>query len=165
MIYDAKESRRAWVRYALSLAMALTSTLLLVGALGLVLVGSSLGHKLARATGLGIAFQITWLAVTWLALLAIVLTAFSLIYYFGPDVRQRFRLTSRGTVVAATLWLGFTWLFHLYINRLMNYTEIYGSLAGIAVLMIYVYANAIILVLGGAMNRTLQHPEKSGQSD
>jgi membrane protein len=156
VIYDVQETRPTWLRDLLSLLLALATTVLLVGALALVVFGGGIAQKLAQATGQGGLSRAAWLGLTWLVLLGLVLSAFAAVYYFAPDTEERFRWISRGSVAGLVLWLLFTWAFIFYINHLMNYTETYGALAGIAVLMIYVYVVSFILLLGAAINRTLE---------
>jgi membrane protein len=156
VLHPVDEAQPSWLRYLLSPLLAITMTILLVSALALVVLGSAIVQKLAQATGVVSAFRAMWLGITWLILLALALCAFELVYYAASNFKEPFRWVSRGSLVGLVLWTFFTLAFTFYINHVTNYTESYGALAGVAVLMIYVYAVSFILLLGAAINRTLE---------
>jgi membrane protein len=162
-VYAVEDRRPLWRRYVLSLCFSLTVTLLLVGALLLVVFGKAIATWSADLTGFGIGFRWAWAIVSWPVLAALVLSACALIYYFAPDCEQRFRWISTGAVVAVVLWILFTVVFSFYINRLADYSAVYGALAGIAVLMIYVYGSAFILLLGAEMNQVIGQRDPEGK--
>ena len=162
VIYRVEETRPLWLKYLISVLLSWTLTALLVAALLLVILGSRIANRIATATGHGIVFHGVLVAGSWLSLLALLLGAFALAYYFAPNLKQRFRWVSEGAVAALLLWLAFTLLFSFYINHLAAYTEIYGALAGIAVLMIYLYAVSYILLLGAEMNHLIESSDPRG---
>ena len=162
-IYGVEDSRPTWKRYAISLGIGLGVTVLLLGALFLVVFGSALAQRTADETGFGVFFRVTWGLMTWPVLAAFILSACALIYYFAPDVQQRFRWISMGAIIATVLWLLFTVIYSIYINRFANYQEIYGALAGIALLMAYVYGSSLILLLGAEMNQVIERSHPDGK--
>ncbi|MGI8552297.1 MAG: YhjD/YihY/BrkB family envelope integrity protein, partial [Dehalococcoidia bacterium] len=55
----------------------------------------------------------------------------------------------------------------LYINDIVNYDETYGALAGIAILMVYLYGVSFLLLLGAEMNQVIElnHPEGKNEGE
>ena len=98
-------------------------------------------------------------------MLGFVVSATALTYYFAPDVKQRFRWISSGSVVAAVLWLLFTSLYSLYLSRFTGYHQLYGALAGIVLLMVYVYASSFILLLGAVINQVIEQSQPAGKNE
>ena len=164
-MYGVEEGRPIWRRYPLSLLLAVTVWGLLLGAMALVVLGEGMAVRIAEAAGLGVGFRWVWMLVTWPALVLTVLTAFALVYYYGPDVRQQFRWVSPGAIIAVVLWLLFTVMYSLYVNRLAAYDKLYGALVGIAVLMLYLYGTAFILLLGAEMNQVIELHHPDGKDD
>ena len=78
---------------------------------------------------------------------------------------QRFRWISPGAVVAAGLWLLFTALYSLYLRQFTGYNHLYGALAGVVLLMAYVYAAAFILLLGAEINQVIERSHPAGKFD
>jgi len=70
-----------------------------------------------------------------------------------PGARE---YAAAGALAGLVLWLVFSLLFRFYVDHLVSYTETYGALAGIAVLMIYCYAVSFIVLLGAALDRALE---------
>jgi membrane protein len=59
---------------------------------------------------------------------------------------------STGAVVATVLWLVGTALFSLYVNNFGRYNKTYGTLAGVVVLMLWLYLTAYLVLLGAEIN-------------
>jgi membrane protein len=155
VICDLDEGRPAWQRYLVAAALGLGVSLLLLGALVLAVFGTAIARHLGQVTGWGGLLRWAWTLVSWPALVLAVLGAYALVYAFGPARPASRRWATRGALVATLLWLSFTLGFSVYINRLAAPTHTYGALAGIAVLMLYLYGTAVVLLLGAVIDRVL----------
>ena len=166
VMYEVEEARPAWKQYAMSVLLSLGIAALLLSALGLVVFGIPLAETIAEnVAGLGEAFAWVWTIAQWPILLGVVLFAFALVYYFAPDVEQRFKWVSPGSIIAVVLWLAFSLLFSLYVNNFGSYNETYGALAGIAILMLYIYYTSYILLLGAEMNQVIEEHIPEGKNE
>src|SRR5918995_5688733 len=152
VMYEVEEDRPFWKVYGLSIFMSLAVIVLLVGALVLVIFGEYIGVRVADFVGLGSVFATLWSIVQWPVVALVVLFAFALIYYFAPAAKQRFRWISPGSILAFAFWLIFSLLFSLYASMAGSYNETYGSLAGVIILMLYVYYSALIMLVGAEIN-------------
>src|ERR687894_2049585 len=165
VMYEVEEDRPFWKVYGLSIFMSLAVIVLLVGALVLVVFGESIGVKVADLIGLGSVFATVWSIVQWPVVALVVLFAFSLLYYFPPAAKQRFRWISPGSVLAFVFWLIFSLLFSLYVGNFGSYNETYGSLAGIVILMLYIYYSAVIMLIGAEMNQVIEWHIPGGKDE
>ena len=167
VMYEVEEDRPFWKVYGLSIFMSLAVVVLLVGALVLVVFGESIGVAVADLVGLGSVFATVWSILQWPVVACVVLFAFSLIYYFAPAARQRFRWISPGSIIAFVFWLIFSLLFSLYASTFggNSYNETYGSLAGVIVLMLYVYYSALIMLVGAEMNQVIEWHIPGGKDE
>ncbi|HBR53013.1 MAG TPA: ribonuclease BN, partial [Flavobacteriaceae bacterium] len=59
-------------------------------------------------------------------------------------------------VVTTLLFLVTTYFFTIYINNFSNYNELYGSIGAILIMMLYIWINANLLLLGFELNISLQ---------
>lgn len=82
---------------------------------------------------------------------AIVLGA-AILYYFGPNRRQRWSRVWPGAIVATVLWLGATALFAWYVRNIANYNVLYGSIATVIALLVWMYLLAVIAFVGCEFN-------------
>jgi membrane protein len=167
VMYEVEEDRPFWKVYGLSIFMSLAVIFLLVGALVLVVFGQSIGVTVADLVGLGSVFATIWSILQWPVVACVVLFAFALIYYFAPAARQRFRWISPGSILAFVFWLIFSLLFSLYASTFggNSYSETYGSLAGVIVLMLYVYYSALIMLVGAEMNQVIEWHIPGGKDE
>lgn len=162
-VYAVEESRPAWKRYAIGLSLGLAVAVLLMGALVLIVLGAAGAREAGERTALG--GRVLTQGIIWSVLLAFVLAATALTNYFAPDVQQRFRWISTGAIVSAVLWLLFSALYSLYINHIANYNQLYGALAGLVLLMAYVYASSFILLLGAEINQVIETSDPAGKDE
>lgn len=77
-------------------------------------------------------------------------TAF--IYRFGPSLHKRWRIRSPGAILATTLIIGATFLFSYWVNNFATYNKVYGSIGSIIIVMLLVYINSFVLLVGFELN-------------
>jgi membrane protein len=162
VMYEVEEDRPFWKVYGLSIFMSLAVVVLLLGALVLVVFGESIGVTVADLVGLGSVFATLWSILQWPVVALVVLFAFALIYYFAPAAKQRFRWISPGSILAFVFWLIFSLLFSLYASIAGSYNETYGSLAGVIILMLYVYYSALV---GAEINQVIEWHIPGGKNE
>ncbi len=165
VMYEVEEGRPAWKKYLISILLSLGAAVLLISAVVLVVAGPGIGSRIADAVGLGAAFRWAWNILQWPVLISFVLLAFALVYYYAPDVKQQFRFVSPGSIIALVLWLVFSLLFSFYVNNFGSYNKSYGALAGVAILMLYMYYSAYILLFGAEMNQVIEEHAPGGKDE
>lgn len=100
----------------------------------------------------------------------IILTIVSVLYYFAPSQSIRWRFVSPGAVFATLITLLSTIAFSGYVNAFNSYNKVYGSIGALIVIMLMIYINTYILLLGYELNVAIdktvaQHkdlPKKKG---
>jgi membrane protein len=165
VMYEVEEDRPFWKVYGLSILMSLAVVILMVSAFGIVIFGGSIGGGLAGAIGLDRIFQTVWGIVQWPIVACIVLFTFALIYFFAPAAKQKFAWISPGSVLAFVFWLVFSLLFSFYVGASGSYSATYGSLAGVIILMLYVYYSAFIMLVGAEMNQVIEWHIPGGKDE
>ncbi len=93
------------------------------------------------------------------ALFFVLLTYLStaILYYFGTHEGKHANFFSYGALMTTLLILLTSYLFGIYIDTFARYNELYGALSGLLILMIYIWLNANILLLGFELNATLSY--------
>ena len=165
VMYEIEEDRPFWKQLLISIFLSLGVAALLLCALVLVVFGPEIGSAVADSVGLGFIFQITWTIVQWPVLIFLVVFAFALVYYYAPDAEQRFRWISPGSIVAVLMWLLFSLAFAVYVERSGSFNATYGSLAGIAILMLYIYYSAFIMLVGAQLNQVIEEHIPGGKDE
>jgi len=165
VMYEVEEDRPFWKKYGISIFISLAVIVLMLTAFGIVILGSSVGGGLAQAIGLGPVFQTVWSIVQWPIVACVVLFTFAIIYYFAPAAKQKFRWISPGAVLAFILWLLFSLAFSYYASNFGSYGATYGSLAGVILLMLYIYYSALIMLIGAEMNQVIEWHIPGGKDE
>ena len=76
-----------------------------------------------------------------------------LLYPFGPDRRRaRWSWTSWGATGATALWVATSMGLVAYVQRLGTYESTYGSLAGVAISMFWLWISVLLVLVGAAVN-------------
>jgi membrane protein len=83
----------------------------------------------------------------------------SVLYYFGIAVRQRFRIFSPGAVFTIAVWMGLAFGFRWYVNSFgkESYSRTYGTVGGVAVLLLFFYLDALVLMIGAEINSEIDY--------
>lgn len=80
---------------------------------------------------------------------------FLLLYLFIPDRTSSIFQEIPGAIISSIGWIGFSYLFSIYIDHFGNYSYTYGSLTAIVLLMLWLYFCMYILFIGGEINGLL----------
>ena len=165
--YDVEETRPWWKQRLTAIGLTVALAVLILSALLLVLYGGRIADYVAGNYGLGEMFTMAWKIVQWPIVLAFVLTAFALIYYFAPDVRdQKWIWVTPGAVLGVGLWLLVSFSFRLYLNFFDSYSKTYGALGAVIVLMLWLYLTGAAILIGGEVNSEIEHAAaKAGAPD
>lgn len=98
----------------------------------------------------------------WLLLLTVFALSVSAIYRYGPDRRQpRASWVTVGALVATGFWLVASAGLSLYVSEFDRYSRSYGALAGVVVLLVWMWLSCIAILLGAEINAEAEHQTDS----
>lgn len=153
--YDVVKQRPFFMRRLLALLLTIIVASLAIVIMILLPVGTGvlkwLVHQQAIFPWLYVTVDVARYAIA-LLLMFIVL---AIIYHFGPSIRQRFVPITPGAVFSVGVWLLLGWLFRVYLTKLggaSNYNRTYGTVAGAALLLLFFYIDALVLLIGAELN-------------
>jgi membrane protein len=147
--YDEDETRGFVKLRATALLLTLGAIVFVLVTLALVAVVPVLLDVLA----LGPAATVLAEVVRWALLIAVVVVALGVVYRVAPDRDSpRIRWVSTGAVVATVLWLAGSAAFSLYVDNFGRYNRTYGALAGVVVLLLWLYLSSYVVLLGAEIN-------------
>jgi membrane protein len=155
--YDVEEKRPFWKTRGIALLMTLFSAGLAVVA-GLVAIATP---AIAGAIGGPIGTAIVWLRLPVAGLVMMFLWA--VLYYLLPDVEQPFKLITPGSVIGVVVWVIASWGFSQYVVHFGNYDKTYGSIAGIIVLLFWMWISSLVLLVGAEVNALVERRTPEGK--
>ena len=156
--YDLKESRPWWKQRLVAIGLTMALSVLIIGALVLVVAGGKIAEWLAAHYGFGPVFPMTWKIIQWPAVFAAMIFAFALIYYFAPDFRkQAWVWLTPGAAIGVVLWLLVSLGFRVYLHFFNSYSATYGSLGAVIILMLWLYFTGAAVLIGGEINSEIEN--------
>ena len=100
----------------------------------------------AKLTGILIqSFQI-------LIIFMVIFLAIGIIYRFAPNIQKKWKIRTPGAMLATLLIMIFTYVFSYWVNNIATYNKVYGSLGSIMILMLLVFVNSLVLLIGFELN-------------
>ncbi len=100
-----------------------------------------------------------WLFKTlrWVVIIPLFYFVIAFIYKYAPSVSKRWKLASPGTMLATFLFILSTFIFSYWVNKFGTYNKVYGSIGSILILMLLIYFNSMILLIGYELNVSIHH--------
>ncbi len=161
-VFRTEESRN----YFLLRSIATLHTLIVAVALVILLVVFVFGNSLYQVVLNRFSFlnNIVTLILSVRVAVGFVLLFFMFIaMYKGlPNHKLSLKQATPGALFSALSWMIVSFGFSVYVNHFSNYSKIYGSLAGIAIAMVWVYMMMNLVLWGGELNVLIkeQFPDK-----
>jgi membrane protein len=97
----------------------------------------------------------------WSLLGVLYFVTISILYKYGPAHAKKWRFFSAGSWLATILAFLTIWGFSFYINNFSSYNKVYGSISVLIVLMIWLYLNSLILLIGFELNASVDLSKRS----
>jgi len=147
--YDEDETRGFIKLRGTALLLTLGAVVFMLLAVALVAVVPAVLSVL----GLGGVALLLAQVLRWVLLVVLVVSALAIVYRVGPDRdAPRMSWVSTGAIVATVLWIVASVLFSLYVSNFGSYNKTYGALAGVVVLMLWLYLTSYLVLLGAEIN-------------
>jgi membrane protein len=154
--YDVKEDRPFWKQKAIAIGLTLALAVLVIGALGLMLYGGDVADWLGSHVGLGHTFVLMWKIVEWPLVLAFMFAAFTVTYYFAPNLKEpEWHWITPGSTLGLVLWLVASFAFKLYLHFFNSYSKTYGSVGAMIILLLWLYITGFAILVGGEVNSVI----------
>ncbi|HZH04279.1 MAG TPA: YihY/virulence factor BrkB family protein [Myxococcaceae bacterium] len=157
-VYGVEEDRPFWkVRGVAILGTLVTALVALLATLAAVVT-----PVVADAIGGPVGTAVIWLRLPLAG--AMMLLLWALLYYFLPNAEQKFSLITPGSLVGVGVWVAASWGFSVYVSNFGKYEATYGALGGVAVLLLWMWISAQVLLLGAEINAIIEHSSPEGKS-
>lgn len=158
-IYGVSEDRGYLYTRGISVVYTFLFFLVLLVTLVLHVFGNTIIGMLTMVDNKVLIFLIDLIDLRFFLLLILQSLIFTLMFMALPNKRNRFWNSLPGGVLASLGWLVYSDLYSIYVEHFSNYANIYGSVYGIALCMLWLYCCMSILFYGGALNRYLMEME------
>lgn len=148
---------RTWLkRRAIALLLTVIISIALLIAIVIMIAGQAviafIQHQLQSESH----FWFYLIALSrWIIILAIFFVSICILYRYGPSNKQRWKFVNPGSILATSLAVLTSIGFTYYTNNFSSYNKVYGSIGTLIVVMIYLYLNSLILLIGFELNASV----------
>lgn len=151
LIYSTQRSflQERWMAIRLTTVVVL----LLIATVTLLVTQGALLKLLQEWVDLKGAF-INWIIrhFRWVIIIPLFFYSVAIIYKYAPAIHKRWKLSSPGAILATFLIIITTFLFSYWVNNFGSYNKVYGSIGTILILMLVIYINSLMLLIGYELN-------------
>lgn len=156
-VYDIGEGRPIWKTAPLKLALTVFAVVMLVAMTGIVVLTGSVARTVGDTIGVGSTAVTIWNIAKWPILVVLISVLLAVLFWAAPNAKQgSIKWISPGGVIATVCWIVFSALFALYVTDFSSYNKTYGSLAGMIVLLVWLWLSNITLLFGLEVNAELE---------
>ncbi len=154
---------RSWVKQRLvALYLTILIAFALISGLTIITIGEYLFNFLKSEIRFKDSFWLHFLTmIRWTILLCIYFVTISILYRYGPAHAKKWRFFSAGSWLATILAILTFGGFSFYINNFGNYNKLYGSIGTLIVMMIWLYLNSLIILVGFELNASIDLSKRS----
>jgi membrane protein len=133
--------------------VAIKLTIIIMGLILACILLLMLQGAVLKWLGIKSAFVLGFISIIrWLFIISLIFYAIAFIYKYAPAIQKRWRLLSPGAILATSLSILTTLGFSIFVNNFGKYNALYGSIGTIIVLMIIIYINSLVLLIGYELN-------------
>jgi membrane protein len=155
--YGVKETRGFWEKRAVAVCATVIGAVFSVASFGLL----GFGHRIEEAISLRIGSPpLPWEIGRWITTLVLMFLGLDLIYYFLPNGHRKWRWVTAGSAVVACTYIVTSAGFNFYITHFASYPRFYGALAGLIILMTWVYISSMILLVGAETDHAIEEMQQ-----
>ncbi len=146
------EKRHPLKRLGLSIVLTAAFVLLVILSTLLLLFGRYLGEVLFEVLGSPDTFLRVWDFLRYQFSVLIILIIFMVLYKTVPDQKVKFGEIFPGAAFATIFWLLLSLVFSIFMNRFFKFASIYGGIAGIILLIMWLFWAMHIILIGAVIN-------------
>lgn len=156
-VYEVEEGRPFWKLRPVMLGITVATLLLVVLMALLLVISGPIAQAVGDAVGLGDTAVTIWNIAKWPVMVGFAVLMIALLYYGAPNVQQpKFRWMSLGAMIALLVLALTTAAFSFYVANFGNYDKTYGAIAGVIVLLLWLWLANISLLFGAEFDAELE---------
>ena len=156
------ETRSLIKRRVVSVYLTIVISFSLVFAIAILIAGQALIRFIQSHVLSSWHFWLLLISLSrWIIVVMIFFTVVSILYRYGPAHKRRWKFFSPGSMLATALAVLTSVGFSYYINNFSSYNKVYGSIGTLIVMMIWLYINSLIILIGFELNASVDLSKRS----
>lgn len=157
-IRGVSETRPYWKQRLIAITVSIFEAIVVI----LGLASTLLWPQIMSLLRLDFATATLATVIHGLIIFLLFLVSFACALYFGPNADQRWEWITPGSLLGTLLLLGVSYLFRFYVQTWGDYNATYGSLAGVVVLLSWLWLCGLVLLLAAEFNAVIERASPLG---
>jgi len=157
--YNIRPRRHMVTQKLMSIVLVLLLSGMWLMSMTIILVGPGITQNIFEFMGIASETNTFWTSLRLPMAFMLNLTALTILYYFAPEARQRVLSILPGAFTATILWLLASSAFRIFLRNFGTYNKTYGSLAGLVILMMWLWISGLVFLLGAEINSLMRRIE------
>ncbi len=157
--YGVRDGRPWWRRRLMAIVLTVVESFLLVSASFLIAAWPWLLSRF----GLDSTAAVIATAVQWVVVIVALLASFAIAYYFGTHVDQKWEWITPGSTIGVLVVIAVNLGFRVYLLYGADFGATYGALAGVVLLLLWLYLAALALLVGAEINCVIARHSLAGR--
>ena len=157
--YNIRPRRHMVTQKFMSIVLVLLLSGMWLMSMTIILVGPGITQNIFEFMGIASETNTFWTSLRLPMAFMLNLTALTILYYFAPEARQRVLSILPGAFTATILWLLASSAFRIFLRNFGTYNKTYGSLAGLVILMMWLWISGLVFLLGAEINSLMRRIE------
>lgn len=154
--YHEQEKRSPWKRRLVAFVLTFILSILLIIATTLIIFSEITFKFLVKKAILKTKTQVLLVLLgKWIVVFALFFFAISFLYYYAPAIKKKWRFISAGSTLATILSIILSIGFAYFVNNFGQYNKLYGSIGTLIVMLLWIYFNSVILLIGFELNASI----------
>lgn len=150
------ESHKGFVMQKLSgVLYTFTFVVMIVILTVLPIMGEEFLSFVSRFLPLSVAFIEQFAFLRWFFIVGVMIFTILMMYWILPSKKLHLKNVWKGSLFAIVLWMIMSYGFSYFVSNFGRYSIIYGSLAAVVILMMWLYFTGIVLMIGAELNSIL----------
>ena len=162
--FHLTDKRSWWQLRLLSFTLTFVLAILLVLTIGFQLFSQGFLSNLVSEGYLHQYSADIILYAKWLIMVFVLFISYSILFYYGPADKKGWKFLSAGSITTTVLSVVSSLGFSYYVTNFAQYNQLYGSIGTLLVILLWMYFNSIILLLGFELNASIVSAKEKQQN-
>ena len=159
--YHIKESRSFLYQKYISLILTLILSAMLFLTITIIIFGQTYLNMFIEKYNIIGNYRYLFPLIKWIFMSLFLFLGISIVFNIAPNLKQRWRFISPGTMFSTVFIIIGSIIFSYYINNFSQYNQIYGSISTLMIILLWMYFNSIILITGLELNASIVNAAKN----
>ncbi|MES2279438.1 MAG: YihY/virulence factor BrkB family protein [Bacteroidota bacterium] len=144
--------KRRWIALVLTIFIALS---LFIAIMILIISGVIISFMQDQFHRTSSIWAYVIMFARWIIIIAMFFVTIAILYRYGPANKRKWKFISPGSILATGLAVLTSMGFSFYINHFSSYNKVYGSIGTLIVVMLWMYLNSLIILIGFELNASI----------